>query len=68
MELYPRQYAERENEGLGEDPPASPMTHQQVVRTRHQTDQLHSSDGALPTTVRRAKRENGGLRIPQEVR
>jgi hypothetical protein len=28
---------------------------------RCQIDQLQSSDGALPTTARRAKRENGGL-------
>ena len=25
--------AKRENGGLGEDPPGSPMTHQQVLRT-----------------------------------
>ena len=27
----------------------------------HQINQLHSSDGGLPTTAPRAKRENGGL-------
>jgi hypothetical protein len=34
-----------------------------VIRlvSEHQINQLHSSDGALPTTARRAKRENGGL-------
>jgi hypothetical protein len=47
------------------------MTHQQVLLdlSKHQINQLHSSDGALLTTVRRAKRENAGLgEVPQEVR
>jgi hypothetical protein len=32
--------------------------------SNHQTNQLQSSDGALPTTARRAKRESGGLGNP----
>ena len=50
--------AERENEGLGEDPPGSTMTYQQVLRTWMFSQ---GSDGAVPVTARRAKRENGGL-------
>jgi hypothetical protein len=41
------------------------MTHQQAgpssLSKKHQINQLHSSDGAPPTTAGRAKRENGGL-------
>jgi hypothetical protein len=32
-----------------------------MVLEQVQINQLHSSDGDLPTTARRAKRENGGL-------
>jgi hypothetical protein len=50
--------AKRENGGLGEDPPGSTITCQQVLRTWMLS---RGSDGALPLTARRARRENGGL-------
>jgi hypothetical protein len=40
-----------------DDPPAGPSE----LSKEHQINQLHSSDGALPTTACRVKRENGGL-------
>jgi hypothetical protein len=48
----------RENGGLGEDPPGSTMTYQQVLRTWMF---IQNSDGALSLAARLAKRENGGL-------
>jgi hypothetical protein len=50
--------AKRENGGLGEDPPGSTITCQQVLRTWIFSQ---GSDGALPVASHRAKRENGGL-------
>jgi hypothetical protein len=50
--------AKRENGGLGEDPPVSTMTHEQVLRPWVFTQGIY---GAVPVTARREKRENGGL-------
>jgi hypothetical protein len=69
--------AKRENGGLGEDPPGSTMTIPQTPVSRFaqravvgRADLLTvpriwmlslDSNGAVPVTARRAKRENGGL-------
>jgi hypothetical protein len=57
--------AGRSSDFLG-DPPPDPRFSLRSARCRglskiHQINQLRSSDGALPTKARRAKRENGGL-------
>jgi hypothetical protein len=88
--------AKRENGGLGEDPPGSPIwcldrskgpvggssdflgdpppeprfslrsARCRGLSKNHQINQLYTVIGGLPTTARRAKRENGGLADPPE--
>jgi hypothetical protein len=56
--------AKRENGGLGEDPPGSTITYQQVLRTWIFSQ---GSDGALPVAAERSEKPGVWGRIPQEA-